>query len=324
MSSVGSGQYGSRPEIQTPATRPQRTSLLTIHLAADPGAAIWQRKVQRTVAHFSDFKAYKCGEEYLHVVSGSGSKRSLHKSRVNHCRPLNGERAADGSRDARHERSCRLLKQERVNFGGGGGILRRGERERRRARETEEINKLENETESEIATPDREPLPSAPTVAVSGNAVLPREVLPRHDWFRIRLSLCKSGRKSQLHFFCSSAHVDSLTSITSQPRRDKHQCRQRVAELDVVAYQVGGRRTMKVDGALPSLFPTSNQNKVNARMDFPKHRLTCRSPTVRPSSLCLSDVATCVTAVLLTGLLDPSEVNRKRCYDRCPGYTLLL
>ena len=186
----------------------------------------------------------------MHVVSGSGSKRSLHKSRVNHCRPLNGERAADGSRDARHERSCRLLKQERVNFGGGGGILRRGERERRR--ETEEINKLENETESEIAN-QTEPFPSAPTLAVSGNAVLPREVPPHHDWFRIRLSLCKSGRKSQLLFFCSYAHVDSLTSITSQPRRDKHQCRQRVAELDVVPYQVGGRRTMKVDGALLSL-----------------------------------------------------------------------
>ena len=58
-------------------------------------------------------------------------------------------------RDARHERSCRLWKQERVNFGGGGGILRRGERERR-GEETEEINKLENETESEMA--DRQTL----------------------------------------------------------------------------------------------------------------------------------------------------------------------
>ena len=164
----------------------------------------------------------------MHVVSGSGSKRSLHKSWVNHCRPLNSERAADGSRDARHERSCRLLKQERVNFGGGGGILRRGERERRR--ETEEINKLENETESEIAN-QTEPFPSAPTLAVSGNAVLPREVPPHHDWFRTRLSLCKSGRKSQFRiaFFLllrarGLAHVNHVTTATRQTSMQTKSC----------------------------------------------------------------------------------------------------
>ena len=95
-----------------------------------------------------------------------------------------------------------------------------------------------------------------------------------------------------------------------------------------------GRRqcSMKVVQALlfPSLFQTANQNKVNARMAFPKHRLTCRSPTVR--------VRACVRR--LSGVwrdgsfIDrpprsiasslSTEVNRKRCRRRRRRRVVLL